>query len=200
MTLQLAPDLSVAQWILDELRRQNWWRLVTQGPLGFAAYARLLFIPDPAYAGMSENDYEAPDDGPLEEDLMRCTVELLAAHTTTPDECYCAIWDGWPSGVSQLEVPKVSLPENAREFVLLRGSLADLATFRAPEWLDEYGRDDVPIPAYVWPADHAWCITADVDPHFATIGGSAAAIGALLTEPGLDVVRDDPDVEPPFYF
>ncbi|EME16461.1 hypothetical protein [Rhodococcus triatomae] len=43
-------------------------------------------------------------------------------------------------------------------------------------------------------------MTCDVDPHFATIGGSAAAIAATLALTDVDVVVDDPDVEPPYYF
>lgn len=197
MTLQLEPDFSGARWITDELRRQNWWRLVTRGPLGFEAYARLRFIPDPAYEGQLESDFDPPDDWPLEEDLMRRAVAELATHTGTPHDVYFAIWEGWPSGVSELDVPKWSLPN--RRFVLLRGGSADLQAWRAPQWPNKYG-DDLPTPAYVWPADHAWCVTQDVDPHFATIGGAAAAIDAVLGIDGLDVVRDDPAVEPPLYF
>lgn len=198
MTLQVTTDFTGAQWIVDELDRQDWWRLVTQGPLGFEAYARLRFIPDPAYDGQSENDVDLPEDWPNEEDLLRRAVAVLTPHTTTPDDLYFAIWEGWPSGVCALEVPRLSLPN--REFVLLRGESADFETWRAPQWPDEYGRDELPAPAYIWPADHAWCLTEDVDPHFAVIGGSSAAIDALFAEPGLDLVRDDPEVEPPFYF
>lgn len=197
MTLELASDFSGAEWISDELRRQDWWRLVTRGPLGFDVYARLRFIPDPAYPGMSENDFDPPDDSPLEEDQLRQTVAVLARHTQTPDDLHIAIWDGWLSATSGLDVPRWSLPN--REFVLLRGGSADFQAWRLPQWSDEY-RDELPIAAYVWPADHAWCVTGDVDPHFATIAGSAAAIDALMGTDGLDVVRDDPDTDPPFYF
>lgn len=196
MTLQLASDFSGARWISDELRRQDWWRLVTRGPLGFESYARLRFIPDPAYEGMSENDFETEDDLPDEQESLQRAVSALLPHTRTADELHFAIWDGWPSGVSELDVSKWSLPN--REFVLLQGESADFQTWRAPQWPDKYG-DELPTPAYVWPADHAWCVTGDVDPHFATIAGTAAAIDAVLGIEGLDIVRDDPDVEPPFY-
>ncbi|WP_287003679.1 MULTISPECIES: hypothetical protein [Gordonia] len=57
----------------------------------------------------------------------------------------------------------------------------------------------LPAPAFVWPADRAWCFTEDVDPHFATIGASTAAIASLLRDTRIDTVADDPDVSPPFY-
>lgn len=198
MTLQVTTDFTAAQWLVDELDRQDWWRLVTQGPLGFEGYARLRFIPDPAYKGQSEHDVDLPEDRPNEEDLLRRAVAVLMPHTTTPDDLYFAIWEGWTPGVSALEVRKLSLPN--REFILLRGESADFQTWRAPQWPDEYGRDELPAPAYIWPADQAWCLTEDVDPHVAVIGGSRVAIDALLAEPVLDLVRDDPEVEPPFYF
>lgn len=59
--------------------------------------------------------------------------------------------------------------------------------------------NDAPTPSFVWPADRTWCVTCDVDPHFATIGGSAEAIAATLALTEIDVVVDDPDVEPPYY-
>jgi hypothetical protein len=51
----------------------------------------------------------------------------------------------------------------------------------------------------VWPADHAWCIANDVDPHWAGIGASVAAIDELLADPRLDIVRDDPGQAQPYY-
>jgi len=54
-------------------------------------------------------------------------------------------------------------------------------------------------PAFIWPADHAWCIANDVDPHWAGIGASVAAIDELLVDPRLDIVRDDPNQEQPYY-
>ncbi|NKS72360.1 hypothetical protein GS531_04915 [Rhodococcus hoagii] len=56
-----------------------------------------------------------------------------------------------------------------------------------------------PTPAFIWPADHAWCVTCDVDPHFASIGASADAIARLVADTRVDVVVDDPDTEPPYY-
>jgi len=57
----------------------------------------------------------------------------------------------------------------------------------------------LPLPAFVWPADRAWCLTRDVDPHYAGIAASAAAIEELLAQPQLDVVLADPAEVPPHY-
>jgi hypothetical protein len=50
----------------------------------------------------------------------------------------------------------------------------------------------MPNPAFIWPADRAWCVTNDVDPHWAGIAATAAAIDDLLASPALDMVRADP--------
>jgi len=55
------------------------------------------------------------------------------------------------------------------------------------------------LPAFVWPADQAWCVARDVDPHWAGIGGTAHLLSRLLTDPGLDVVPADPAEEQPAY-
>lgn len=46
----------------------------------------------------------------------------------------------------------------------------------------------------------AWCVTGDVDPHFAVIAGPAEAIDLLIADPRIDAVVDDPDVPPPRYY
>ena len=42
-------------------------------------------------------------------------------------------------------------------------------------------------------------MTRDVDPHWAGIGGPAAAVSRLVTDPRLDVVPADPAEEVPAY-
>ena len=55
-------------------------------------------------------------------------------------------------------------------------------------------------PAFVWPADHAWIFVSDVDPHWAGIGASRAAIEELIDDPVLDVVAADPNLTQPYYY
>ncbi|TDU30539.1 hypothetical protein EDF61_101500 [Arthrobacter sp. JUb115] len=42
-------DQEAAKWITTGV--EHWCNLVTLGPPGFPAYARLRFIPDPTYEG-----------------------------------------------------------------------------------------------------------------------------------------------------
>lgn len=65
--------------------------------------------------------------------------------------------------------------------------------------VSDIGDWDVPYPAFVWPADRAWCVAADVDPHWAGIGADTAAIDRLVADPHLDVVPADPREDQPCY-
>ena len=68
----------------------------------------------------------------------------------------------------------------------------------AEEWPGQ-PRLHMPDPAFIWPADHTWCVANDVDPHWAGIGADLSAIDQLLANPRLDVVAADPREEQPTY-
>lgn len=204
MTLHPCSDVSVADWIMAA--RRPWQQLVRFGPPGFRAYGRLRFLPDPDSAGQSENDVVRTGDRPAETEHLRAALAALAHHTDTPDDCYVCVWDGWgpASGGSPVRYRrKAVLPHRA--YYLFRGSLSEVGPSGAAGiWPDRpapgaRGAPSPPDPAFVWPADRAWCLANDVDPHWAGIGADTGAIDALAAIPGLDVVPADPTAEQPVY-
>jgi hypothetical protein len=227
MALTLCSDLSPADWLVASSLPSD--RLVTFGPAGFEAYARLRFLPDPAYQGQSENDAYS-DDNPPAAGVLRTLLRLLAAHTTTPDDCYCCLWEGWgdlygrnappdlgavirtkepadetqpagwapaPTPPAPPEMAKVVVP--TRAYYLFQGRLAEAGDWGAANPWPSPDRLHMPEPAFVWPADHAWCIANDVDPHWAGIGADKLVIDQLVADPRLDVVRANPDDPQPSY-
>ncbi|MGI3780504.1 MAG: hypothetical protein ACRYG2_06965, partial [Janthinobacterium lividum] len=114
--------------------------------------------------------------------------------TSTPDDCWFAVWEGCsstfelPSGLPLLELPN-------RRYGVLRGRLSDL-----DHWQEVVRTGLDAPPAFVWPTDRSWCFASDVDPHWAGIGADRAAVRALLAEPGLDVVEADPASDQPSYY
>ena len=77
-----------------------------------------------------------------------------------------------------------------RTYYLLHGPLAGFG-----QWgVRETGYNPA---AFVWPADHAWCIASDVDQHWAGIGASTEAINRVLAQQDLDIVTADPDAGVP---
>lgn len=219
MTLTYYSDVAAADWIVRS--SVPWQRLVSFGPAGFDAYARLRLLPDPVRPGQSENDVRAEE---WRADQPPRLFALLAARTTTPDDCYFCVWEGfgqaesavddWQDGIERADAvpglapasvavpvvvpaPKVAVPHRA--YWLFRGPLAEIGTWDSAEAWPGQLRLDAAQPAFVWPADHAWCVAWDVDPHWAGIGGDARLIDQLIADPLLDVVSADPGAEQPYY-
>jgi hypothetical protein len=223
VALTPCSDLSAASWIMASDR--PWQQLVGFGPAGFPAYARLRFLPDPTYEGQSENDVEVDGHAPSESAQLRAVLVALTPHTRAPDDCYFCLWDGWGSDIeggdgarlldwqsgtvrrgpriapafpsSVLHGPKVVVPNRA--YFLFRGAVSDFDDWGAAEEWPGQPRLHMPAPAFIWPADHAWCIANDVDPHWAGIGADVSAIDRLLADPRLDVVAADPREDQPAY-
>lgn len=199
VTFLPCSDLAAAEWIATS--DEHWWKLVTRGPAGFPAYARLRFIPDPIYEGQSENDVDRPNGILSDMEQLRVAAGSLLGHTGSPSEGYLLIWDGWgedsfPDLV--LRAPRVAVP--GREYYLCRVWLSDFVSGTIEDsWQAKTDRA-MPPPAFIWPKDRAWCITQDVDPHWASIGAEQAMIDQLLTEPRLDVVQVEANQKLPFYF
>jgi hypothetical protein len=230
VTLRLCSDLSAADWLTTS--SLAWDKLVTFGPSGFAAYARLLLLPDPQYPGQSENDAATDDELLPELEQLRAACSVLADHTRTPDDCYLCLWDGWgfgdevpgpqghgmplsyggggqhvtlePAGARPgmaagrpvRHEPKVVVPN--RTYSLFRGNISDLGDWSVDDTWTQPPRPDTP-PAFVWPADRAWCISNDVDPHWIGVAASTRAVDQLAAHPALDVVHADPHEDPPHY-
>jgi hypothetical protein len=213
-------DLTPAEWIAHS--DVPWQQLVAFGPAGFESYGRLRFLPDPVHPGQPEP--ELGPDAPTEHEQLQAALDVLSRHTRTPDECYFCLWEGWGfetppvigyagtggprsetavPGIapafppSVLNGPKVNVPH--RKYYLFSGSLSQFGDWDAAEMWAGQARLDMPDPAFIWPADHSWCIANDVDPHYAGIGASGAAIEQLIGHHDLDVVPADPRVEPPAY-
>ena len=92
MSLAICSDLSPASWIVTS--EVPWDRLVTFGPAGFAAYARVRFIPDPAHRGQRETEADSSA-SPGEVEQWRALLQLLATETSDPSDCYFGLWEGW---------------------------------------------------------------------------------------------------------
>ncbi|MGA3564435.1 hypothetical protein [Melissospora conviva] len=195
MRLSFWSDVSAADWLVRSGTPD--WQLIGFGPAGFEAYARLRFIPDPSGPGQLESDVELSGDHPSEMTQTRRVLRRLAEFTSTPQECYFCVWDGYsdiplPSRV--LRGPMVETPH--RRYALLRGALNDIDAWEA----ELGGGQPIMPPAFVWPADHRWCFARDVDPHWAGIGAEQAAVDALVADGGLDVVPACPTEDQPAYY
>ena len=203
MSLAICSDLSPANWIVTS--DVPWDRVVTFGPAGFPAYARVRFIPDPTHPGQQEFEADL-DASPSEVEQWRALLQLLATETSEPSDCYFGLWDGWGFPESARRWPTFGVPRSpqiaARSFFLFRGALSDAAIWGQPAEAGIWGLPEFSqggTPAFVWPSDHAWCVAADIDPYWAGIGATEQAIERLVADRRLDAVAADPDSDQPAY-
>jgi hypothetical protein len=112
--------------------------------------------------------------------------DVLALHTATPDRCWCCVWDGYgqlhagrhmaPQKV--LNGPRVAVP--GRAYYLLSGPLAEV-----PHLAKRLGDQS---PNIWWPDDRAWCVATEIDFAWTYVGGSAAAIDAVLADDRIEAL------------
>ncbi|MFW0783150.1 hypothetical protein AAFP35_01395 [Gordonia sp. CPCC 206044] len=190
MALVLCDDVTPAEWITRS--GESWNVLALYGPPGFDAYARLRFASDPEYAGQKLSDARPCRPGVSDTAVLAQLCAVLAGETTTPDDCYFAMWDGYGTVRELPRVGRMSIPN--RKYHLFCGALADVG---------DWGRSEAVLAnepaAFIWPADHAWCIACDTDPHWAGIGAARHVIDALLAQRDVDVVAADRSTDFPFY-
>ena len=194
MVVVHTADTAAAAWLVNSQTPPD--QLITFGPVGFEAYARLRYIPDPTGPGQLETDADIPADHPLWASQARRALNVLADFTETPDKCFFCIWEGIAGDVlspTELQGPLITVPH--RRYVLFAGHVRDYIEADDGPFDGESG----PVPAFVWPADRRWCFASDVDTHWAGIGADRVAIEKLLDTPGLDVVQAMPNERPPAY-
>jgi hypothetical protein len=152
-----------------------------------------------------------PGLGPSDDDTT-VLPELLTEHTSTPDACWFATWEGQndPSGRTafvQMSGPTApSTPEPDDDAML---SDADLVAFRRSipppdiwsgpraaiggfDYLLYRGTARTPgpmvEPAYWWPDDRAWIVVSHFDFPCTYVGGSQALIDAIVADPRLEAL------------
>jgi hypothetical protein len=155
-------------------------------------------------AGLWETE---PDTGPTPERLAIRLATILSGHTSTADRCRLGVWEGLGAG-DVIVVVREGVPEQERRRIqsmrqeecdaedsfvrtaptfdlpsrrmhLLCGPLTDMAGFY---------RFGVNAPSVWWPDDRAWCVGNDVDLMATYLGGTAAAIEAVVSDPGLEAL------------
>jgi hypothetical protein len=150
---------------------------------------------------------EPPKTGQLPQRLAVRLASALAPYAEDAEHCHFGVWEGWgvpglmllvangtPEGelrrardAADAEVaawqglldrsPKFVLP--GRPMHLLEGPLDALPSFYA-----RY-RD---IPSLWWPEDRAWCVATDIDLMSTYVGGSSAALDALLGDEQIEAL------------
>ena len=225
MPLRHEPDVSHAAWFTDT--GDAWTRLCSIGPSGFARYARLFHPPRPG-DDLTDPEHLQDLEGHLDDDVLQTLVGVLARHTSSPEDCFFGLWDGFgdihgsPSvGMLQAEPPHRGLFRRSRPAPTIppayppeviagprvRIPARDYLLFRGPlnmagDWDSAHLVPGTPrrlnSPNLIWPADHAWFVATEIDLPWTGIGGSTALIEDLFSAQGLDVEDVEPRDDPPY--
>ncbi|MGY1751460.1 hypothetical protein [Modestobacter sp. SYSU DS0511] len=211
--LSVLADVGPAAWVADALTRTaRSATVVAMVPPVFPAYARVLppaYDPEegkprhrwseiaahtgvPLTAATRFDDLVAgsegwgrPSDGGLDARETEVLARVLRDVTGTPEVAYYCLWEGF--GLEETEAWKdrsmrVRTPDRA--YHLLTGPVAAAPVLPTPvEWR---------CASLWWPADRAWLVATEIDGYLTHVGGSRAAIDALLADPALDVVTVEP--------
>lgn len=117
--------------------------------------------PDRPHQSVPSEDFTQAVYAGYEHAIVARTCRALAAETRSSDDCYFAIWAGYSGVLSPLPgAPRMHIPN--RDYHLYVGSLSDLKAWEQPVTHETPALHHDP-PAFVWPADRAWCLASDVD-------------------------------------
>lgn len=126
-----------------------------------------------------------PSTGELPAEVAARLAAVLSRHTSTPQRCWFAVWEGFADLPSQCRsAPRFELPH--RGMLLLTGPADAAAAFGSDSWARQSA-------SLWWPDDRAWCVGTDVDLMTTYVGVSTDCAGHLQTESGLEILAVSAD-------
>jgi len=124
--------------------------------------------------------------------LPLAVIDVLLAHlrlaTTTPEQCYYAVWTGFGGSAVPSDLqPQLRLPH--REYHLFSGPLA---AARTTYDASPFARQSANL---WWPADQAWCVVSEIDHAWSYVGGAAPMIDGILADRRLDAMATSAEAQ-----
>jgi hypothetical protein len=114
--------------------------------------------------------------------LVEPLIEDLRSATSTPDNCFFAVWEGFGDSVAGSFVePMLELP--GRNYHVFEGPIeASRTSFSNASFI--YTAANL-----WWPADRAWFVSTEVDFAWTYVGGTRSLIDSFTADPRLDSVE-----------
>lgn len=168
-------------WRGQGRQRTSWRRLAAHH--GFASVPALdqtrdeFSIPAAHDAGLSASP------GELDQTTAAALVDVLSEATTTPDDVFVAVWEGWGDVPLQRFPGAARLDTQARGHFLLRGPLRGVLTSVAAS------RHDRSAAGLWWPADRAWFVSTEIDFEWTFVAGNGELMDRLTDDDRLEVAR-----------
>lgn len=141
-----------------------------------------------------------PEVGSLPRLYAHRLKEVLTQYTSTPDQVWFAVWDGFgglkvrPGGTAVLSfgperiqaavhrpppAPTFQLPNRA--YYLLSGPIGAIGESMCEEPVWQSAN-------LWWPEDRAWCIATEIDFAWTYLAGDSALVETLTSDPGLEAL------------
>ena len=124
-----------------------------------------------------------PQHGSIPENECLTLVDVLRGFTSTPDQCYFCLWEGYGNIDTRLYKASARVKAPGRSYLLFRGPIDAVMAFLVGKrtwWGDS--------PNIWWPGDRAWCVATDIDLVDTYVGGSEECIDAVLNHPDLEAL------------
>jgi len=121
---------------------------------------------------------EPPSIGELDATVAASLADVLAAHATTPQRCWFAVWEGYGIAMQIPDAARFELPD--RPMLLLQGPVEAAASALDPPWNRSAN--------LWWPDDQTWCVGSEIDLMTTYVGGTAACIEAILARDDLEAL------------
>jgi hypothetical protein len=152
-----------------------------------------------SWGGMQPGVWEqVPERGSLPLRVARVVCKILGAFTSTPERCWCAVWEGHGDLIglrSDQTLPRLALTH--RPMIVAAGpvSAVPATSFRDPvpgpspaegswQMVERYRS-----PSLWWPDNRAWCVASDVDLQTTYLGASSGCVDHLIADGRLEVMR-----------
>jgi hypothetical protein len=127
-----------------------------------------------------------PQIGSLPPDLRAALVATLSRHTSTPERCWFAVWNGFGRTREDIrQAPTFRVP--AREYFLhqapVSGAMVNVL---------DYDLGPGQTANIWWPDDRAWCVATEIDLISTYVACSVECRDDLLATVGLEALVVDP--------
>ena len=143
---------------------------------------------DPGYLYKDPPWGSLPEHGSIPEPECRTLVSVLREFTSTPEECFFCLWEGYGNIDTRLYKASSRVRSPGRDYLLFRGPLDAVMSFL--NRVDGFWGDS---PNIWWPKDRAWCVATDIDLFDSYVGGTEDCIKAILNNPALEALPTTPD-------
>jgi hypothetical protein len=141
--------------------------------------------PEIAAAGhVDSRDPWEPYSGTVDAAVANRLAQLLATRTTTPDECFFLVWDGYGGLRPEVRTAAtVEVAPHSRRMHILSGRVTDATqSIETVPSGHPLGRS----PMWWIPGDGAWCVGNDIYGRSVFVGGTAEAVSAIVADPLLE--------------